>query len=260
MVAGLVSREGDDEGEALGGEEEGADVGGEGPGHFNVAEDEAFVVGAAFEGDAGLFADGAFAAVAGGEVAGAGGLGLGFGFVAGLPGELDVVGVLGEGEELGGAGDGAAEGVEAIKEEGLGALLREEQHVGVVGLELAEVDGREGSFTFAELEVGGADAFGDQGGGDAEGFEDLEGAGVDDGGARGVEAGGEAVEDEGGVAEALELGGEGEAGGAGADDNQVLEVGSHAGLLERSCCDVEVSKATVKWVWVLSGALLWVTA
>jgi len=200
---------------------------------LEVGEHEGARVGGTPEGDAGEVAHGAVGAVAADQVAGSHPLGPAV-VVAQRADQLLVVLVGVDAGQLHAPLDGDATRGQVLAEHGFGLGLGEEQQERVGGVVQADVEQPQRHRVAAgvHLQVDGVVAPFDQGLGDAEAAEDLEGARLDGQRARLVHAVVLAVDDPGAGAVGVELRGQRQAGGAGTDDEHVelLAAGRVAGV------------------------------
>ena len=118
---------------------------------------------------------------------------------------------------------------EAFGQDRLGAPLRQHQGVRVQRGQGAEVEASKDSLTVPDGEDRDDVALRDQPAGDVQIVKDLKGAGVDDRGPRGVRALGDFVEHEDVEIGGPQGAGQGQAGGAGADDDHVGVLGEGHG-------------------------------
>ena len=179
----------------------------------------------AVEGDAGGLAHQAAHAVAGDDVAG------GDDLLAGgrSDGDAGTGGVLSDGRGGDAAVDGTAERREPVGEHALGDVLGQHQHELVGRGQLAEVELQQRPVAIAQREALDLEAAADQLADDAEGLEHLERVGVDHRGARGVLPFGQPVDQQVADARLAQGDREGEAGRAGADDQDIGGGGKHGG-------------------------------
>ena len=143
------------------------------------------------------------------------------------------------GVDLVGAVHVAAERPQPGEQHGLGLVLGDHQRVRVGRGQPVERDGQQPAGAVADGEPGDRDAAGDQLLGGAQLVQHLQGAGVHDGGAGGVGALGQPVEDDEVDAGGGEGDGEREAGRAGADDGDLGAGGQSGGVHGRAPTVVE---------------------
>ncbi len=148
---------------------------GQRPLHRHVGEQEGLPVGGSDEADAGLLAHDAVHAVGADHVAGGDPL-------AALQGDATLV----DGGDRARPADVAAEFAQPGREDRLGRALRDHQRVRILRRQAGEVQAQQGFVALPDGEASGDQARVDHPPAHVEVFQHLQGAGVHDGGARGV--------------------------------------------------------------------------